>query len=44
MASAPCSSGTLNHHSMIRTLRITGWELNAKTVDGIANEDLKMTP
>lgn len=43
MVSAPCSSGTLNHHGVIRTLRITGWELNAKTVDGIANKDLKMT-
>lgn len=43
MVSGPCSSGTLNHHGVIRTLRITGWELNAETVDGIANEDLKMT-
>lgn len=37
------SSGTPNHHGVIRTLRIAGWELNAKIVDGIANEDLKMT-
>lgn len=43
MLSALCSSGTLNHHGVIRTLRIAGWELNAKIVDGIANEDLKMT-
>lgn len=43
VVSAPCSSGTPNHHGVIRTLRISGWELNAKIVDGIANEDLKMT-
>lgn len=43
VVSAFCSSGTLNHHGVIRTLRIAGWELNAKIVDGIANEDLKMT-
>lgn len=43
MVSALCSSGTPNHHGVIRTLRIAGWELNAKIVDGIANEDLKMT-
>lgn len=30
-------------HSMIRMLRTAGWELNAKVVDGAANEDLKMT-
>lgn len=43
VVSAVCSSGTPNHHGVIRTLRITGWELNAKIVNGIANEDLKMT-
>lgn len=41
VVSAPCSSGTLNHHSVMRTLRTTGWGLNAKTVDGIANENLR---
>lgn len=41
--SALCSSGIPNHHIVIRTLRIAGWELNAKIVYGIANEDLKMT-
>lgn len=43
VVSAVCSSGTPNHHGVIRTRRITGWELNAKIVNGIANEDLKMT-
>ena len=43
MGSAPHSSGTPDLHSMIRMLRTAGWELNAKVVDGAANEDPKMT-
>lgn len=43
MGSAPRSSGTLNRHGVMRTLCTAGSELNAKVVDGIADEGLKMT-